>query len=105
MADQILDAFYVSAAWHKCRRGYINSKCGLCERCLQTGRITAGTEVHHKIKLTHDNVNDPAVALNWDNLQLLCESCHHDIHSRRRPRRYQVDAEGRVLMNDLAGRG
>jgi len=36
--------------------------------------------VHHKIKLTPYNVNNPEVALNWENLQLLCIDCHNREH-------------------------
>lgn len=76
-----IERFYTSWKWAKCRRGFIESRGGLCERCLKRGIINAGEpgrplEVHHKIALTVDNVNDPAVTLNWDNLELLCKDCH-----------------------------
>lgn len=34
------------------------------------------TEVHHKIELNKDNVSDPNISLNLDNLQSLCHDCH-----------------------------
>lgn len=85
--------FYVSQAWATCRAAYKKSVGGLCERCLKDGIIKAGVDVHHKRKLTAANVNDPAVSLNWDNLELLCRECHEAEHSARR---FKVDALGRV---------
>ena len=105
MADSVLDAFYVSAPWRKCRQAFIVSKGGLCEECLKAGQISPGIEVHHVIKLTPANVNDPAVALNWDNLRLLCEEHHHAVHSKRQPRRWKVDEYGRVQNADGSGLG
>ena len=53
-----------------------------------------GTEVHHKIHLTADNINDASVTLNWDNLELLCKECHDIAH--RSGRRYSVGPDGKV---------
>lgn len=67
--------FYRSAKWKKCRDGYYNTKNGICERC---GGL--GTQVHHRIYLTDENLKDPTVALNWENLELLCDKCHAEEH-------------------------
>lgn len=67
--------FYRSKAWKKCRDGYYNTKNGICERC---GGL--GTQVHHRIYLTDENLKDPTVALNWENLELLCDKCHAEEH-------------------------
>ena len=67
--------FYRSKAWKKCRDGYYNTKNGMCERC---GGL--GTQVHHRIYLTDENLKDPTVALNWENLELLCDKCHAEEH-------------------------
>ena len=74
--------FYVSSQWISCRTAYAKSKGMLCERCAQAGLIVPGEEVHHKIRLTPQNVKDPAVALNWGNLELLCKQCHLEEHSK-----------------------
>lgn len=87
--------FYKSQAWRRCRDAYAKSQGGLCERCREKGLIVAGHDVHHKIHLTPDNIHDPDIALNWDNLELLCRSCHEQEHRRVRPR-YNVDELGRV---------
>jgi len=75
VAQEWAKAFYKSGAWLKCRAAYIQSVFGLCEKCGRPGWI-----VHHKIKLTPGNINDPNVTLNWDNLEYLCQDCHNREH-------------------------
>lgn len=87
--------FYMSGAWIKCARAYKRDRSGLCERCLKNGLIVPGDEVHHKIRLTPENINNPAVALNWDNLELLCKDCHLKEHSRKR---WRADELGHVEL-------
>lgn len=91
--------FYSSAQWKNCRAGYIRYRRGMCEACLRKGIITAGTEVHHKIRLTADNINDAGVALNWDNLELLCAKCHDEAH--RSSPRYTIGPDGRATGEDV----
>ena len=97
-----VEAFYVSWTWRKCRKAFANSKGNLCERCLKRGIIEAGSkdrplEVHHKIQLTAENVTDPKVALNWDNLELLCKTCH-DQEKERKEKRWRIGPDGRVII-------
>lgn len=68
--------FYKSKAWRKCRDAYFILRHGLCERCP----ALAGKIVHHKVYLTPENINDPAVSLNHDLLELLCQDCHNREH-------------------------
>jgi len=84
MAEQFAHDFYVSWAWIKCARAYKRSVNGLCERCRKVGLIVPGEEVHHKIRLTPENINDPKIALNWDNLECLCKACHMAEHDEKR---------------------
>lgn len=86
---------YKSQAWKDCREAYFKSKGGLCEECLHKGLYNPGEIVHHKIHITQDNVDDPSVTLNFNNLQLLCRICHGKQHSNRR---YAVDEFGRVIF-------
>ena len=88
--------FYSSTAWKETRKAYAKSKGGLCELCLKKGIYKAGEIVHHKCHITPDNINDPTVTLNWDNLQLVCRDCHAMAHDKRQ-RRYRIDELGRVL--------
>ena len=97
MAREFAGNFYKTAAWVSVRNAYIQKAGGLCERCLEMGMIRPGEIVHHKIKLTEENIKDPAVALNMDNLQLLCRDCHTEKHTERK-RRYRIDELGRVIV-------
>lgn len=78
--------FYTTRRWRVCRQSYAKSKGWLCERCLSRGLIVPGTEVHHKIRLTPQTVNDPNVSLNWRNLELLCAECHEKEHGKLKER-------------------
>jgi 5-methylcytosine-specific restriction protein A len=75
MARDFSKKFYNSKQWIKCRESYKQSKHGICERCDMPGE-----EVHHKVWLTPENINDPYITLSWDNLELLCQSCHSKEH-------------------------
>lgn len=85
--------FYRSWSWIKCARAYKADRGGLCERCLAKGLITPGEEVHHKIHLTPENINNPKISLNFDNLELLCKNCHIEEH---RGVRWRADDQGHV---------
>jgi len=67
--------FYKSKAWQDCREAYFVFRHGLCERCGRPGLI-----VHHRIYLTPQNINDPNITLSFENLELLCSSCHNNEH-------------------------
>lgn len=75
MAREFSRKFYASTAWKKCRESFKQFKFGLCERCGMPGE-----EVHHKTYLSPDNINNPDITLGWDNLELLCMSCHSKEH-------------------------
>ena len=62
---------------------------------MKKGLIVPGDEVHHKIRLTPENITDPSIALNWDNLELLCKACHQEEHQAIR---WRVDDMGRVEL-------
>lgn len=92
-------AFYSSTAWKRCREAYRERVGGLCEECLRRGIYTPAEIIHHIVEITPENINDPAVTLNFDNLRAVCRECHAKEHGAR-PRRYKVDALGRVISFD-----
>lgn len=99
MAKDFAKSFYNSTAWKNCRDEYKKSVGYLCERCLQSGKCVLGDIVHHKIKLTPANINDPTVTLNFDNLELVCRSCHRKAHGRNdSERRYIVGENGKIIF-------
>ena len=89
--------FYTTAEWKKTKNAYRKAVGGLCERCLKKGLVVAGEIGHHKIHLTPENITDPTVALDWNNLELLCRACHADEHQRLK-KRYTFDEFGHVLI-------
>lgn len=91
--DIAIQRFYRSDTWKIARAIKIANACGVCEEC---GAI--GTEVHHIIHLTPENVTDPSVATNQENLKLLCNECHNKAHGRFEGRReYYFDDEGNLI--------
>ena len=100
MARDFSRPFYNSKAWKDCREGYIQSVNGLCERCLANDKYTPGYELHHKVWLTPENINNPYITLGWDNLQLLCSPCHSIVHmTKHKAIRDDVmfDSEGQLI--------
>ena len=90
--------FYNSKAWKQCRVAYAKSKKYLCENCLQRGLLTPGEIVHHIINITPENINDPKITLNFENLRLVCRKCHAEEHTSPRDRRYYIDEYGKVII-------
>ena len=68
-------AFYKGKAWRRVSAAYMASKCYICERCGKPASIC-----HHKTWLNGSNVNDPNIALSFDNLEALCIECHNAEH-------------------------
>ncbi len=105
MAKEYAKDFYNSKAWKKTRNAYYLCRRGQCERCareFEAGKrsledINAGAIVHHKEYITPDNLNDPTIALCFDNLELLCEE-HHNKEHKSKPKRYRFDKNGRVIQ-------
>ena len=104
MAKAFSKSFYKSRVWQDCREAYAKSQGYLCERCQSRGLFNPGTEVHHKIVLTPDNINDSAITTSFENLQLLCWQCHREVHreldkaDRDADQRYIIDANGVVHL-------
>jgi len=93
---EFAERFYKSGKWQRVEKAYKKSVGGLCERCLKHDLITIGEIVHHKIHITPQNIGDPSITMSFDNLELLCRTCHGEVHRRSAPKRYLVDADGKV---------
>lgn len=78
MAKEWSKTFYKSQAWQQCRNAYIAERTsidgGMCEECRQQ----LGYIVHHKKKLTEDNISNPDISLNHKYLEYVCKSCHDE---------------------------
>lgn len=75
MAQDYAKAFYNSAAWRKCSKGYMTSKHYICERCGGLAEIC-----HHKEHITPQNIHDRRITLSWSNLEAVCQTCHNIEH-------------------------
>lgn len=102
-------AFYHSPAWLKNRANYLKRPLdtplgtippGMCERCFEMGELVPAKVVHHKVHLTPANIDDPHVALNYDNFQRLCQDCHAFVHSDRTESRVTFDENGNIVAPD-----
>ena len=85
--------FYKSRKWKNARQIKILNAHGRCEKC---GGV--GTEVHHIVHLTPENIFDTEVTINQKNLMLLCTECHNKMHHRwggKNP--YGFDEEGNFI--------
>ena len=97
MAKDFTGGFYKTKLWKDTRNGYFKYRSGLCEECLAKGLYVQGEIVHHKVELTPDNINNPNITVNWDNLELLCRECHLIKHDMTRKRRYEVLPNGEIF--------
>lgn len=86
-----LHRFYKSKDWKLAREIKIFDTNGRCERC---GAL--GEEVHHKKRLTLQNVDDTNISLKQENLELLCKKCHNKEH-KRFSNQQQFDKEGNLI--------
>lgn len=81
--------FYKTKTWKNISALYKLSKHGICERCGGIGEI-----VHHKHYITSKNINEPEVTMNFDNLELLCRTCHNQEHFSSN----DFDADGNIVQ-------
>ncbi len=104
MAKEFAKRFYNSPAWERARNAYLKERialdAGLCELCHEQ----SGTEVHHKIFLRPENIDDPNISLNPENFELLCYRCHKLRHEAARRIAY-LSAQQRDGKKDLLKNG
>lgn len=83
MAEAWASRFYNSKEWKDLRWQLIIKRGPKCARCGKDMTFnTAELIGHHIIPLTKDNVRNPEVALNPDNVELICFDCHNAEHER-----------------------
>lgn len=83
--DNLNHQFYNTVAWRNCRMNYLVTN-PLCEICKQNNKITLAVEVHHikPISTVRTLQEKYAIGLDINNLQALCNDCHHEIHNYNR---------------------
>lgn len=76
-----LQRFYARRAWRDLRERLIIERYAICARCGRSfASATERVIAHHIVELTDETLNDTAVALNQDNIELLCWACHNHTH-------------------------
>lgn len=75
MARDFAKSFYNSKEWQKVREAVLMRDKYLCQHC---GR--PAEEVHHIKHLSPENIGDPSVTLDMNNLVSLCKDCHFEEH-------------------------
>ncbi|WP_055108964.1 HNH endonuclease [Paenibacillus ihumii] len=74
-----VNPFYKSKEWRKCRLVILKRDHYLCQPCLRKGKVTTANTVHHIKPLeTH-----PELALDGDNLESICPTCHNKKHPEK----------------------
>ena len=79
MSRPFARAFYDSALWARTRAYILRRDRYMCTRCHNPAQ-----EVHHIIRLSVDNINDPNITINPDNLISLCRDCHFKEHEQEK---------------------
>lgn len=82
MAQEWANKIYKSRAWIDLRQAIIAERGLRCQKCGRLLHNPADITADHIVELTPNNVNDPNIALNPDNVQLLCADCHNRKHQR-----------------------
>ena len=83
-----LSAFYNSKEWRTFRQGLIQERTNkfdgflICEHTGKPLLKSYDIVLHHKIPLTMANVNDFSVSLNPENIMIVSQQAHNEIHSR-----------------------
>lgn len=88
MAKEWAADFYASGAWHRVREYVMRRDRFMCQHCK-----APATTVHHRIHLTPDNIHDPMISLNPDNLEAVCDDCHKAIHDAERKKGFNMKPE------------
>ena len=70
LRDKSVHAFYVSHEWRKLRQNYLIEH-PFCTECRKYGKLTKATVVDHVVP-----IRQGGSALDENNLQALCASCH-----------------------------
>lgn len=93
--------FYKTAAWLKCRADILVRDVYLCQPCFRKHKIKLADLVHH-IKALEDY---PDLALDWDNLESVCDACHNKAHPEKGGGKQEPKKQRKaVIVKDKANR-
>ncbi|MGB4660168.1 MAG: HNH endonuclease [Mobilitalea sp.] len=100
MAQEFAKRFYNSKVWKECRASFIAVRIAIDGGMCMTCHKELGYIVHHMKWLTPDNINDPVIALNHDNLKYDCQTCHNQEKEGKEQEqpRYYFGESGEVIL-------
>ena len=79
-----LQRFYASKRWRDLRTALVVERHGVCDRCGKDfSDDTSKLIAHHKEHLTDETLKDPAVAVDPQNIEVVCQKCHAHYHAER----------------------
>lgn len=78
----MLHKFYCSKAWRELSYALKIKANGKCQRCGEIVLDSKYLIAHHKTELTEDNINNVSIALNPDEIEIICHHCHNKEHKR-----------------------
>ena len=89
--------FYKSKQWQQVREYVLKRDAYLCRICGAPAE-----EVHHITHLSPENIGDPTVTSNPENLISLCRACHFEQHrgehgTKKRDSGQRFDEDGNLL--------
>jgi 5-methylcytosine-specific restriction protein A len=71
---------YQTTEWRRLRDVYMRQH-PVCEECLNQGKVTPATDIHHLISpFQHGEINYKLL-YDYDNLMALCKECHGNLHA------------------------
>ena len=82
---------YNTTEWRKLRESYLKQH-PVCEECLNKGKVTPATSVHHKETPFKNNTINKNLFLDSNNLMAVCHECHAEIHNRE---------QGHITVQDV----
>ena len=100
MAKKFAEKIYGSQKWKRLRKQIAESNFYICQMC---GRPFSSDDIiiHHITHINQNNVDNPQITFNQDNLICVCRSCHAKIHRddyrKRRGRNILFDADGNII--------
>jgi 5-methylcytosine-specific restriction protein A len=96
--DKQADRFYHSAAWLKLSKLKLTIT-PWCEPCKREKRYSPATIAHHVVPISED----PGRALDLDNLESVCRSCHSRHHASEPRKEKQEQCMQSTTVNMHAG--
>ena len=79
MAKDYATDFYGSKKWKDIRKQVAEESFYICSICGKPTYSNQGI-VHHKTPITEDNIDNPSITLNKNNLMYVCRNCHEALH-------------------------